>query len=69
MIDFAAQKQKIREVEAQIKGEKSDKRRRDLRRHLTRLHREMSEAKKWERGEIIAKRTEFDSRSTSANRG
>lgn len=57
MIDFAAQKQKIREVEAQIKCEKSDKRRRDLRRHLTRLHKEMSEAKKWERGEIIAKRT------------
>lgn len=69
MIDFAAQKQKIREVEAQIKGEKSDKRRRDLRKHLFRLHKEMSEAKKWQRGEIIAKRTEFDTRSTSANRG
>lgn len=55
MIDFAAQKQKIREVEAQIKGAKSDKQRRDLRRHLTRLHREMSEAKKWERGEMFAK--------------
>ncbi len=58
MIDFAAQKQKIREVEAQIKATKSDKRRRDLRRHLTRLHREMSEAKKWERGEMYAKRGE-----------
>lgn len=55
MIDFAAQKQKIREVEAQIKATKSDKRRRDLRRHLTRLHREMAEAKKWERGEICGK--------------
>lgn len=55
MIDFAAQKQKIREVEAQIKCEKSDKRRRDLRRHLFRLHKEMSEAKKWERGEMYAK--------------
>lgn len=60
MIDCAAQKQKIRDVEAQIKATKSDKRRRDLRRHLTRLHREMSEAKKWERGEIIAKRTESE---------
>lgn len=69
MIDFAAQKQKIREVEAQIKGAKSDKRRRDLRRHLVRLRKEMSEAKKWERGEIFGKRTEFDTGSTSANRG
>ena len=52
MIDYASQKQKIREVEAQIKGAKSDKRRRDLRKHLFRLHREMSEAKKWQRGEM-----------------
>lgn len=69
MIDYGSQRQKIREVEAQIKGERSDKRRRDLRRHLVRLRKEMSEAKKWERGEIFAKRTEFDTRSTSANRG
>lgn len=61
MIDFAAQKQKIREVEAQIKGAKSDKQRRDLRKHLFRLHKEMSEAKKWERGEMYAKRGESHS--------
>lgn len=67
MIDFTAQKQKILEVEAQIKAAKSDKQRRDLRRHLTRLHREMSEAKKWERGEIDGKRGEFASGRVSAN--
>ena len=60
MIDFTAQKQKIREVEAQIKCEKSYKRRRDLRKHLFRLHKEMSEAKKWQRGEIGGKREEFE---------
>ena len=69
MIDYRAQRQKIREVEAQLAVEKSMKRRRDLRKHLSRLHKEMSEAKKWQRCEIIAKRTEFDTRSTSANRG
>lgn len=69
MVEFAAQKQKICEVEAQIKGAKSDKQRRDLRKHLFRLHKEMSEAKKWQRGEIIAKRTEFDTRGASVNRG
>lgn len=61
MIDYASQKQKIREVEAQIKAAKSDKRRRDLRKHLFRMHKEMSESKKWERGELIAKRTESHS--------
>lgn len=60
MIDYRSQRQKIREVEAQIKCEKSDKRRRDLRRHLVRLHKEMSEAKKWQRGEMYAKRGEFE---------
>lgn len=69
MIDYGSQRQKIREVEAQIANEKSYQRRRDLKRYLGRLHKEMSEAKKWQRGEIIAKRTEFDTRSTSANRG
>lgn len=58
MIDYRAQKQKIREVEAQLSVEKSMKRRRDLRKHLSRLHKEMSEAKKWERGEMYAKRGE-----------
>lgn len=67
MIDYRSQRQKIREVEAQIKGEKSNKRRRDLRKHLFRLHKEMSEAKKWERGVIGGERTEFDSRSASIN--
>lgn len=69
MIDYRAQRQKIRKVEAQLSGEKSMKRRRDLRKHLSRLHKEMSEAKKWQRGEIGAERTEFDTRSTSVNRG
>lgn len=67
MIDYRAQRQKIREVEAQLAGEKSMKRRRDLRKHLSRLHKEMSEAKKWERGVIGGKRTEFGSRSSSIN--
>lgn len=58
MIDYRAQRQKIREVEAQLSVEKSMKRRRDLRKHLSRLHKEMSEAKKWERGEMYAKRGE-----------
>ena len=58
MIDYRSQRQKIREVEAQIKGAKSDKQRRDLRKHLFRLHKEMSEAKKWQRGEIGGKRIE-----------
>lgn len=58
MIDYRAQRQKIREVEAQLSVEKSMKRRRDLRKHLSRLHKEMSEAKKWQRGEIGAKRGE-----------
>ena len=61
MIDYGSQRQKIREVEAQIKGAKSDKRRRDLRRHLVRLRKEMDEAKKWERGEICGKRGESHS--------
>ena len=52
MIDYRAQKQKIREVEAQLSVEKSMKRRRDLRKYLYRLHNEISEAKKWQRGEI-----------------
>ena len=52
MIDYRAQKQKIREVEAQLSVEKSMKRRRDLRKYLYRLHKEMSEAKKWQRGEM-----------------
>ena len=60
MIDYGSQRQKIREVEAQIKCEKSDKRRRDLRRHLFRLNKEMSEAKKWQRGEIGGKRAKFE---------
>lgn len=54
MIDFKSQKQKIREVEAQIANEKSYQRRRDLKRYLGRLHKEMSEAKKWQRGEMYA---------------
>lgn len=60
MIDYRAQRQKIREVEAQLSVEKSMKRRRDLRKHLSRLHKEMSEAKKWQRGEICGKRAEFE---------
>ncbi len=55
MIDYRSQRQKIREVEAQLSVEKSMKRRRDLRKHLSRLHKEMSEAKKWQRGEMYAK--------------
>ena len=58
MIDYRSQRQKIREVEAQLSVEKSMKRRRDLRKHLSRLHKEMSEAKKWQRGEIGGKRIE-----------
>ena len=59
MIDFAAHRQKIREVKEQLSVEKSYYRRRDLKKHLGRLYKEMSEAKKWQRGKIDGRTVEL----------
>lgn len=49
MIDYKSQREEIRRVKEAISRTQSPHRRRDMKRYLTRLNREMSEAKKWER--------------------
>lgn len=50
MVDFKAQIAEIRQVKKLLENPNiSAHRRRDLKRYLGRLHKEMSEAKKWSR--------------------
>ena len=58
MINFALQRDKIRETKAELERTTNPRRRNDLKKYLTRLNREMAEAKKWQRGEIGGKRIE-----------
>lgn len=68
MVDYAAHVQKIHDVEAELRLCENPKRKHDLKKYLGRLHKELSEAKKWQRGEIGAKQTESDSGGASVNR-
>ena len=53
MIDYKTQRAEIKKVQQQLANPNlSYHRRRDLKRYLGRLHNEMSEAKKWQRGEM-----------------
>jgi hypothetical protein len=53
MVDFMAQRNEIKRVKAELaRTDLSFPRRRDLKKYLGRLHKEMSEAKKWYRGEM-----------------
>lgn len=62
MIDYKTQREEIKRIKAELeRPDLSYHRRHDLRKHLGRLHKEMSEAKKRERGEIDGKRGEFAS--------
>ena len=54
MIDFASHRQKIREAQAQLETA-TGKRRRDLQKYIGRLHKELSEAKKYHREALAAK--------------
>lgn len=48
MTDFKAHRAEIKRVQAELKRDGvSQHRKRDLKRYLGRLHKEMSEAKKW----------------------
>lgn len=49
MIDYKSQREEIRRVKEALTKSRSPLRRRDLKRHLTRLNKEIAEAKKWER--------------------
>lgn len=50
MVDFKAQRAEIRQVKQLLANPNiSVHRRRDLKRYLGRLHKELSEAKKWSR--------------------
>lgn len=51
MIDFKAHRAEIKKVQTMLNDPNiSYHRRRDLKRYLGRLHKELSEAKKWSRG-------------------
>jgi hypothetical protein len=53
MVDFEAQRKEINKVKTELaRTDLSFHCRRDLSKYLGRLHKEMSEAKKWQRGEI-----------------
>lgn len=53
MIDFKSHRADINKVKQQLANPNiSYHRRRDLKRYLGRLHKELSEAKKWSRGEM-----------------
>ena len=53
MVDFKAHRTEIKKVQQMLNDQNiSYHRRRDLKRYLGRLHKELSEAKKWSRGEI-----------------
>lgn len=55
MVDFKTQRAEIKRIKAELeRTDLSYHRRHDLRKHLGRLHKEMSEAKKWQRGEMYA---------------
>ena len=47
MIDYKSQRREIRRVKEAISSTNSPHRKHDLKRYLGRLHKEMSEAKKW----------------------
>ena len=53
MVDFKSHRAEIKKIQAVMNDPNiSHHRRRDLKRYLGRLHKELSEAKKWKRGEI-----------------
>ena len=53
MVDFKSHRAEINKVKQQLANQNiSYHRRRDLKRYLGRLHKELSEAKKWSRGEM-----------------
>lgn len=53
MVDFKSHREEIKKVQQMLNDPNiSHHRRRDLKRYLGRLHKEMPEAKKWSRGEI-----------------
>lgn len=59
MVDYKTQREEIKRIKAELeRPDLSYHRRHDLRKHLGRLHKELSEAKKWQRGEMGGKRTE-----------
>ena len=56
MVDYKTQRAEIKRIQAELeRTDLSYRRRHDLRKHLGRLHKELSEAKKWNRGEICGK--------------
>lgn len=53
MVDFKSHRAEIKKVHTMLNDPNiSHHRRRDLKRYLGRLHKELSEAKKWSRGEM-----------------
>lgn len=58
MVNFALHREKIRDTKAALEREMNPRRRNDLKKYLTRLNREMAEAKKWQRGDIGGERIE-----------
>ena len=53
MVDFKSHRAEIKKVQTMLNYPNiSYHRRRDLKRYLGRLHKELSEAKKWSRGEM-----------------
>lgn len=58
MVDYKTQREEIKRIKAELeRPDLSYHRRHDLKKHLGRLHKELSEAKKWQRGEIGGERT------------
>lgn len=55
MIDFASHRQKIREAQAQLDATTDYRRRRDLKKYIGRLHKELSEAEKYHRAATATK--------------
>lgn len=57
MVDYKTQREEIKRIKAELeRPDLSYHRRHDLRKHLGRLYKGLSEAKKWERGEIGGER-------------
>lgn len=69
MVDFASHRKEIKRVQAELaRTDISYHRRHDLKKYLGRLHKELSEAKKWRRNENITRAGERDTRPSGTAR-